>query len=219
MRRGGGSGGGRPSYAELEALVASQAALIAQLQARIVEQDGRIAVQDARIAELEAQVKASSRNSSRPPSSDGFSKPAADPKKRSLRRSFGRKQGGQEGHEGARLGLVAPDEQVEHPPERCEGCDADLADAERLEGGESRQVFDLPQGALLRVVEHVAERRRCGCGRVSSGEFPAGVRAPTQYGPGVRALGVYLCVFQHLPYDRAPGRWATSRVRASRPAR
>jgi transposase len=173
------------------------------LQARIVEQDGRIAVQDARIAELEAQVKASSRNSSRPPSSDGFSKPAADPKKRSLRRSFGRKQGGQEGHEGARLGLVAPDEQVEHPPERCEGCDADLADAERLEGGESRQVFDLPQGALLRVVEHVAERRRCGCGRVSSGEFPAGVRAPTQYGPGVRALGVYLCVFQHLPYDRA----------------
>jgi len=27
--------------------------------------------------------------------------------------------------------------------------------------------------------------------------------APTQYGPGVRALGVYLHVFQHLPYDRA----------------
>ncbi|MCA1701147.1 MAG: IS66 family transposase, partial [Actinobacteria bacterium] len=26
---------------------------------------------------------------------------------------------------------------------------------------------------------------------------------PTQYGSGVRALGVYLCVFQHLPYDRA----------------
>ena len=28
-------------------------------------------------------------------------------------------------------------------------------------------------------------------------------QAPTQYGPGLRALGVYLCVFQHLPYDRA----------------
>ncbi len=24
-----------------------------------------------------------------------------------------------------------------------------------------------------------------------------------QYGPGIRALGVYLVVFQHLPYDRA----------------
>jgi len=196
VRRGAGSGSARPSYADLEALVASQAALIAQLQTRIVEQD-------ARIAELEAQVKASSRNSSRPPSSDGLSKAPADLKKRSLRRSSGGKQGGQEGHEGARLQPVAvADERVGHPPERCEGCQADLAGAEPLVGGESRQVFDLPQGALLRVVEHVAERRRCQCGHVSSGAFPAGIGAPTQYGPGVRALGVYLCVFQHLPYDR-----------------
>ncbi|MBA3747663.1 MAG: transposase [Solirubrobacterales bacterium] len=46
-------------------------------------------------------------------------------------------------------------------------------------------------------------RRRCGCGHVSAGTFPVGVGAPTQYRPRVRALGVYLCVFQHLPYDRA----------------
>lgn len=173
----------RPSYEELEALVVELRSELAELRARL---DGN------------------SRNSSRPPSSDGLSKPPGDPKKRSLRRRSGRKQGGQDGHQGARLEPAAtPDEQVEHRPERCEGCDGDLADAEALVGGESRQVFDLPQGALLRVVEHVAARRRCGCGRVSSGEFPAGVGAPTQYGPGVRALGVYLCVFQHLPYDRA----------------
>ncbi|MCA1701711.1 MAG: IS66 family transposase, partial [Actinobacteria bacterium] len=121
-----------------------------------------------------------------------------------MRRRSGRKQGGQDGHEGARLEAVAtPDEQGAHPPERCEGCDGDLAGAKRLVGGERRQVFDLPEGALLRVVEHVAERRRCRCGQISSGEFPGGVGAPTQYGPGVRALGVYVCVFQHLPYDRA----------------
>ncbi|MCA1680956.1 MAG: IS66 family transposase, partial [Actinobacteria bacterium] len=60
-----------------------------------------------------------------------------------------------------------------------------------------------PEGALLRVVEHVAARRRCDCGHVSAGGFPAGVGAQTQYGAGLRALGVYLCVFQHLPYDRA----------------
>jgi len=64
-------------------------------------------------------------------------------------------------------------------------------------------VFDLPEGALLRIVEHVAARRRCDCGCVSAGRFPDGVGAPTQYGPGIRALGVYLVVFQHLPYDRA----------------
>jgi transposase len=29
------------------------------------------------------------------------------------------------------------------------------------------------------------------------------VRAPTQYGPGIRALGCYLLVYQHLPVNRA----------------
>ena len=149
-------------------------------------------------------MRANSRNSSRPPSSDGYAKPNADAKKRGLRRSSGRKRGGQEGHEGARLEAVAaPDERVEHRPERCDGCGGDLADGELVEGGERRQLFDLPEGALLRVVEHVAQRRRCDCGHVTVGGFPDGVGAPTQYGPGIRALGVYLLVFQHLPYERA----------------
>lgn len=187
---GAGDVAGRPSYGELEALVASQAAVIARLEGEL--------------AELRSRLAASSRNSSRPPSSDGLSKPPVDTGKRSLRRPSGRRQGGQEGHAGARLEPVAAaDEQIEHPPKQCQGCGADLAGAERLEGGERRQVFDLPQGALLRVVEHVVARRRCECGHVSAGAFPGGVGAPTQYGPGIRALGVYLCVFQHLPYDRA----------------
>lgn len=177
----------RPSYAELEVLVVG-------LRAEIVE--------------LKAQLASSSRNSSRPPSSDGLRKPAVDPnkskKKRSLRRRSGRKPGGQEGHGGARLDRVAvPDASVEHPPECCEECGRDLAGAESVEGGESRQVFDVPQQRALGVIEHVATLRRCDCGHVNCGRFPAGVLAPTQYGPGVRALGVYLVVFQHLPYDRA----------------
>jgi len=183
---------GRPSYEELEARVVAQDALIGELRAQIVE--------------LQRRLDENSRNSSRPPSSDGLAKPDADadPKKRSLRRRSGRSRGGQEGHEGARLEPVAvADEQVEHPPERCDGCGGDLADAEVVGGGERRQVFDLPEGALLRVVEHVAQRRRCGCGCVTAGGFPGAVGAPTQYGPGIRALGVYLVVFQHLPYDRA----------------
>jgi len=158
----------------------------------------------AEIVELKAQLAANSRNSSRPSSSDGLSKPSVDPKKRSLRRRSGRKQGGQEGHGGARLDRVAvPDASVEHPPERCDECGDDLAGAESIEGGESRQVFDVPQQRALGVIEHVATLRRCDCGHVSCGKFPVGVAAPTQYGPGVRALGVYLHVFQHLPYDRA----------------
>ena len=184
---------------EIESLITAGADAVAAVIARL---EARIDEQDAQIAELKARLGQNSRNSSKPPSSDGYGKPS--PKERSLRRPSGRKQGGQEGHEGARLEpLAVPDERVEHQPEHCEGCGGDLADAERLEGGEKRQVFDLPEGELLRAIEHVAERRRCGCGQITAGGFPEGVGAPTQYGPGVRALGVYLCVFQHLPYDRA----------------
>src|SRR5207244_10257654 len=80
-----------------------------------------------------------------------------------------------------------------------------LARAERVEEGEeSRQVLDLPEEIALEVIEHVAVNRLCeGCGQLTAGSFPRGVEAPVQYGPGIHALGVYLHVFQHLPYDRA----------------
>ena len=73
-----------PTYEEL-------AALVVALQARIVEQD-------AEIAELRRQLAASSRNSSKPPSSDGLDKPAP----KSLRGRSGRGPGGQPGGRVAR---------------------------------------------------------------------------------------------------------------------
>ena len=48
----------------------------------------------ARVAELEAQLRTNSRNSSKPPSTDG----PAKPNPRSLRRKSKRKPGGQHGH-------------------------------------------------------------------------------------------------------------------------
>lgn len=182
---------GRPSYAELAALVVEQAATIERLEQRVgeLEEEG---------AELKRRLAQNSRNSSRPPSSDGLFKP---PVKKSLRRPSGRKPGGQPGHEGGRLSPVAvPDEAVTHSPGRCGGCGGELAGAP-VEDRERRQVFDLPE-LQLRVVEHVAERRRCCCGHLTRAEFPAGVAAPTQYGPRVRALGIYLIARQHLPYER-----------------
>lgn len=61
--------------------------------------------------------------------------------------------------------------------------------------------MDLPRIGL-RVTEHVAEQCRCGCGHVTTAAFPAVVSAPAQYGPTVRALGIYLIARQHLPYQR-----------------
>ena len=64
-----------------------------------------------------------------------------------------------------------------------------------------RQVFDIPP-LRLRVTEHRAQTRRCGCGHTTTAAFPSAATAPTCYGPGVRAIICYLAVYQHLPVDR-----------------
>jgi transposase len=52
------------------------------------------------------------------------------------------------------------------------------------------------------VVEHRLHRRRCGCGATTTATAPAGVNAAAVYGPNLRALAVYLLVFQHIPVAR-----------------
>jgi len=182
---------GRPSYEQLAALVVEQAATIGRLEQRVAELG-------AETAELKRRLAQNSRNSSRPPSSDGLAKPAP----KSLRRPSGRKAGGQPGHDGGHLAQVAvPDAVVDHVPSVCAGCDRDLRDARQV-GHLARQVFDLPE-IQLSTVEHRAWTRRCGCGHETTAAFPAAVTAPAQYGPRVRALGLYLVAYQHLPYARA----------------
>lgn len=87
-----------------------------------------------------------------------------------------------------------------HQPSACAGCGRSLTDAPVV-STEARQVFDLPP-ITLQVVEHRIEHRRCSCGRVSMADAPAGVGAPTQYGPGLRGLATYLLAGQYLPLAR-----------------
>jgi transposase len=178
-----------------------QAAVIAELRAANAEQARLIATLQARVAELERRLGRDSSNSSKPPSSDGLGKPArAD--RRADEQAGRRRPGKQPGAPGAHLAQVAiPDEVVEHLPERCGGCGAELADAPVI-GVQARQVFDLPP-LRLGVTEHRAQRRRCACGSTTAAAFPTHVRAAACYGPGMRALMAYLCAHQHLPVDRA----------------
>jgi transposase len=75
---------------------------------------------------LKAQLSATSKNSSKPPSSDGWAKPAP----KSLRGKSGRKPGRPKGGPGVSLYLVErPDAVVRHRPVRCAGCGASLRDA------------------------------------------------------------------------------------------
>jgi transposase len=185
------SGEGRPSYDELAALVAEQAGVIDELRVRV-------AALEAENAELKRRLGMNSTNSSKPPSSDSpFTKPAP----RSLRRKSGRKPGGQPGHPGSTLALVAdPNERRRHEPGPCTGCGASLANAPEV-GMERRQMFDLPP-MTVQVTEHQLIARRCACGTTSCGAAPQGVTAPVQYGPRVTAIVLYLYVGQFLSKKR-----------------
>ncbi len=181
----------RPSFEQLASLVVQQAATIERLE-------GEVAGLRVEVVELKRRLSQNSRNSSRPPSSDGLSKPSV----KSLRRPSGRKPGGQQGHPGGHLEQVAvPDRVVDHVPRVCAGCDSDLADGVDV-GHRVRQVFDLPE-IRLQVTEHRARTWRCGCGHETTAMFPEQVSAPAVYGPRIRALGIYLVSYQHLPYARA----------------
>jgi len=182
----------RPSYEELTAENAALRETIGDLQAVVT-------ALRAEIAELKRQLGQDSSNSSKPPSTDSpFAKPAA----KSLRRRSGRKPGGQPGHPGWTLPLVAdPKTRLRHEPGACGGCGADLAEAPEV-GMERRQVFDLPP-MTVEVTEHQLIARRCSCGTTTCGTAPDGVTAPVQYGPQITAIVLYLYVGQFLSKKRA----------------
>jgi len=189
---------GSPSVAQLLERLAQLETVLAGRDAMIAQRDARIEVLTRRVAELEALLRKDSRTSSKPPSSDGWRKPPP----RSLRESSGRTPGKQPGEPGVTLRQVEhPDRVVIHRPAACGGCGRSLR-AAVVTSVEARQVVDLPE-IHLRVTEHRLQHRRCRCGTTTAATAPAGVSAPVQYGPQIRAVGAYLVGYQHLPYARA----------------
>jgi transposase len=97
------------------------------------------------------------------------------------------------------LQLGDPDEIINHVPDACVGCGADLGDAAGARVVR-RQLHDIP--TITPVVVERMHRRRCSCGATTTAAAPDGVGAATVYGPNLRALAVYLLVFQHIPVAR-----------------
>ena len=170
---------------------------LAELAARLDELAAANLTLTADNARLRARLGLNSKNSSKPPSSDGYVKPA--PKSR--RRRSGKKPGKQPGAPGKNLPPVPePDTIINHEPDRCEGCGESLLGAPVV-GDVRRQVFDLPP-VFVASTEHRAERRRCHCGAETTAAFPPEATGPTCYGPNLRALVCYLVVRQHIPIKR-----------------
>jgi transposase len=187
-----------PSNEELIELVSAQRGLIQAQKHQIEQQASRIKDLEAEIDKLKDRLGRNPRNSDVPPSSEGLAKPPAN---RAGRRAQKRRQGKQPGSEGRHLAQVAhPDEVVTHLPSRCRSCDADLAGGE-VSSVETRQVFEVPE-IKAHVTEHRMLRLRCRCGALTKAPAPKEATAATCYGPRIRALAVYLSVYQHVPYER-----------------
>jgi transposase len=147
---------------------------------------------------LQARLGQTSKNSSRPPSSDGLGKPTP----KSLRIAGQRKSGGQSGHSGSTLRQSSQiDQTLQHPPPgHCNACQLPLP-PEGLQVAETRQVFELPP-LRVQVVAHQQMRATCTCGAVHLGAWPPGVNAPAQYGTSIQAMAVHLNQYHLLPLAR-----------------
>ena len=124
----GPSTGAQPESSEQKiARLEEENAWLRQQNARLEEQNTRLV---ERIEELERRLGLSSRNSAKPPSSDGLKKPRAKRRTQSQRGKSGRKPGGQPGHKGETLRRTDHPDRVEnHVPAACEGCGSSLSAA------------------------------------------------------------------------------------------
>jgi transposase len=98
--------------------------------------------------------------------------------------------------------VETPDVVLVHTVEQCHHCQRDLRDRP-AELPERRQVIDLPTKRLW-ITEHQVEEKQCPtCFHLTRASFPAAVKAPVHYGPGIQALAVSLVQGQVVPYARA----------------
>jgi transposase len=151
-----------------------------------------------RIQALENQMAKNSGNSSKPPSSDGYSKPSP----KSLRKRHKTKSGGQPGHTGKTLQMVPDPDRVEVcGVGQCQYCQASL-DQVAVESVEKRQVFDIPP-IKMEVTEYQADIKRCPqCGKRTKADFPAGVERTVGYGPEFKSRIAYWSQYQLIPLER-----------------
>src|SRR2546423_3076453 len=173
-------------------------AYIRALKARIVTFEAMVHTLQEQVRTLQEQLNHTSRNSSRPPSSD----PPQSPRPRRPRGQ--RRRGGQPGHPGHTRHLVPVeevDEVVVLTPAQCQGCHAPLSgeDASPFR----HQVIEIPPIKPV-ITEYQWHQLVCSaCGETTRAPWPAGVPSGT-YGPRGHAT-VALCTGAYRLSKRTTG--------------
>lgn len=192
-----------PSHEEIQAAFkggeADVVTLFDKVGQQIIGLAEQLAKQAETIKELQAKAAKNSRNSGKPPSSDGYGKTN---KTQSLRKPGQRSNGGQLGHTGSTLETVEnPDHTEIYNPDQCISCSTSLENVEVSEA-EERQVFDIP-AIRIEVTTHRVTVKQCPCcGTENTGEFPEAVTQPVQYGHGVKTWAAYFNNQHFIPVER-----------------
>lgn len=158
--------------------------------ARIAELSAEIASLNQTIRELKEQLNKNSKNSSKPPSSDGLKKPALK-KNKSLREASGKKPGAQEGHDGVHLSVISnPDHTKDYMHSDCTGCPHRSKCLAKACIKETRHEVDAV--VTVDVTAHnLIEVHECPLhGGIKTGAFPENIKATVQYGKNLQALVV-----------------------------
>ena len=162
----------------------------ASLSDQVAELTATVKELNQTIKELKEQLNKNSKNSSKPPSSDGLKKPAVN-KNKSLRESSRKKQGAQEGHDGVHLSVISePDHIEDHMHSDCTGCPHRAKCLSKACIKETRHEVDAV--VTVDVTAHNAiEVRECPLhGGVKTGLFPENIKATVQYGKNLQAMVV-----------------------------
>lgn len=161
--------------------IENQTSVIEKLRSELSEKN-------ATIKKLKEQLGMNSQNSSKPPSTDGFTKP--QPK--SLRKPSGKKPGAQKGHKGNGFKLMRnPDETIKHYPVACEACPNKLQ-CTSFKVAATRYECDIVLETKLTCHKQMA----CLCPMQNNekitGSFPESIKSTMQYGDNLKAFVVTL---------------------------
>ncbi|MGH3846939.1 MAG: IS66 family transposase [Pseudonocardiaceae bacterium] len=195
---------GCASCAARDERIAELTDLAGDLRAAVGAQADQIAVLREQVTRLERALSRNSGNSSMPSSSDDVPGRTPPKKKQQQPAQPGKKRrrGKQPGAPGTAMCWDVPDKTIPHHPEGTCECGRDLAGAQDLGPAVSAQQMEVPEPRAMRV-QHDMHAAVCACGREHTAPRPPGVPdAPLSVGPRLRALVVYLLVYQHVPVER-----------------
>lgn len=189
---------------EADEIIGAQAEQIGAQAEQIGVLTQTVSLLTAKIDDLNAEIanlKKTSKNSNKPPSSDGYGKPNAV---KNQRTRSGLKPGGQRGREGVtRTHEAQPDRVIEIKPVqvKCDECGGTVIVED--EACAVRKVVEAKKPTTI-VIEYQQHKGVCDtCGKIFTAVFPEGTaKGAVGIGESLKALVVYLTQYQLVPLNR-----------------